>query len=72
MSDILQEVDEALKQDKMAKLWQDYGRYIIAALVLVVLMTAAKSAYEHYHRTTKPHLVNLSKHPKAAAKLSRS
>ena len=52
MCDILQEVDEALKQDKMAKLWQDYGRYIIAALVLVVLMTAAKSAYEHYHRTT--------------------
>lgn len=52
MSDILQEVDEALKQDKMVKLWQNYGRYIIAALVLVVLMTAAKSGYEYHHRST--------------------
>jgi|TARA_R110002126_G_scaffold13118_4_gene57022 hypothetical protein len=52
MSDILQEVDEALKQDKIIKLWQNYGRYLIAALVLVIVMTAAKSAYEYQHRTS--------------------
>lgn len=52
MSDILQEVDEALKQDKILKLWQDYGNYIIAAVVMVVLMTAAKSGYEYHHKTT--------------------
>lgn len=51
MSDILQEVDEALKQERMMKLWQTYGRYLIAALVLVVLMTAGKSWYEYNHRT---------------------
>ena len=52
MSDILHEVDEALKQERILKIWQSYGSYIIAALVLVVLMTAAKSGYEYYHRVT--------------------
>jgi hypothetical protein len=52
MSDILQEVDEALKQDKIMKLWHSYGRYLIASLILVIVMTAAKSAYEYQHRTS--------------------
>jgi hypothetical protein len=52
MSDILQEVDDALKQDKMLKIWHSYGRFIIAFLILIIAMTAAKSAADHYHRTT--------------------
>lgn len=52
MSDILQEVDEALKQDKILEIWKSYGNYIIAAIVMVVLMTAAKSGYEYHHKTT--------------------
>tara|TARA_R110002124_G_scaffold129483_1_gene290948 strand:+ start:245688 stop:246356 length:669 start_codon:yes stop_codon:yes gene_type:complete len=52
MSDILQEVDDALKQDRMLKIWHRYGRFIIAFLILIIAMTAAKSAADHYHRTT--------------------
>ncbi len=52
MSDILQEVDEALKQERLLKFWKDYGNYIITAVILIILMTAAKSGYEYYHRVT--------------------
>jgi hypothetical protein len=47
MSDILQEVDDALKQDKMLKIWHSYGRFIIAFLILIIAIKAAKSAADH-------------------------
>ena len=41
MSDIFQEVDEALKQEKLAKIWQDYQKPIIAGICALILGTAA-------------------------------
>lgn len=48
MSDILSEIDNALFQERMEQLWRKYGKLIIAALVGVVVLTAAVSAYKEW------------------------
>lgn len=39
MVDIFEEVDEALQQERMAAIWREYGPWIIAGLVSIVLGT---------------------------------
>tara|TARA_B100001989_G_C24540559_1_gene467309 strand:- start:34 stop:714 length:681 start_codon:yes stop_codon:yes gene_type:complete len=39
MADIFAEVDEAMKQEKLQKLWENYGSLIIGAIILVILGT---------------------------------
>jgi hypothetical protein len=48
MSDIFREVDEEVRRDQAAKLWEKYQNYIIAAALAVVVATAAYKAYETY------------------------
>lgn len=48
MADIFREVDEALQQEKMAKIWKEYGSTILTALVLLVVCTAAMTAYRSW------------------------
>ena len=40
MSDVLLEMDEAMRQERMANLWKNYGSYIIGFIVLTILGTA--------------------------------
>ena len=40
MSDIFREIDEELRRDNFAKLWERYGQYLIGLAVLIVLITA--------------------------------
>lgn len=37
MGDIFREVDEELRQERVEKLWKQYGKFVIAAAVLIVL-----------------------------------
>ena len=46
MSDIFQEVDEAVRREKLEKRWKRYGNFVIAAAVLVVLGVGAWRGYE--------------------------
>jgi hypothetical protein len=46
MSDIFHEVDEAVRREKLQKLWQRYGNFVIAAAVLVVAAVGAWRGYE--------------------------
>jgi hypothetical protein len=48
MSDIIREVDEELRRDRLMRIWRDYGAYIVAAAVLLVLAVAAWRGYEWY------------------------
>ncbi len=48
MSDLLVEVDEALKQERLEKLWQKYGGFLIGFLVVVILGTAANEGYKSW------------------------
>jgi hypothetical protein len=45
MSDIFQEVDEAVRREKLEKLWKRYGNFVIAAAILVVLGIGAWRGY---------------------------
>lgn len=45
MSDIFREVDEALQKEKAARFWKEYGPTLIAAAAIMVLSTAATTAY---------------------------
>jgi len=48
MSDIFREVDEAMQQEKMLNIWKEYGSTIIAALVILVISTAAGTYYKKW------------------------
>ena len=54
MGDIFREVDEELKQERYEKLWRQYGKYIIAAAVVLVLAVAGWKAWDGY-RTSQLH-----------------
>ncbi len=49
MSDIFQEVDEIMKQERMEKFWKENGTWIIAFIVLTILGTAAISGYKYWN-----------------------
>ena len=46
MADIFQEVDEEVRRERLNRLWQRYGVYIIAACVVVIAAVAAWRGYE--------------------------
>ncbi len=46
MADIFHEVDEEVRRERLNKLWQRYGHYIIAACVLVIVAVGAWRGYE--------------------------
>lgn len=48
MADIFIEVDEALKQEKLEKIWQKYGGFFIGFLGVIVLGTAANAGYKSW------------------------
>lgn len=48
MSDIFQEIDEELRRENFAKLWQRYGSYLIALAVLIVVATGGVAGWRQY------------------------
>lgn len=48
MSDIFQEVDEALKQEKILKIWEEYKYTLIGCVVVLILSTALTTLYRHW------------------------
>lgn len=48
MADIFREVDEDLKREEYLKLWRKYGRFVIAAVALAVIATAAVVGWRQY------------------------
>jgi hypothetical protein len=48
MSDIIREVDEELRRERMMKLWARYGIYVVAAAVLVVAGVGGWRAWDWY------------------------
>lgn len=48
MADIFEEVDEELKEENFRKLWDRYGKYLIAAVILLVGGVGAYKFWESY------------------------
>src|SRR6202171_1302277 len=49
VSDIFREIDEELRRDNLLKLWQRYGKYVIAAVVVALLVAGGVVAW-HDHQ----------------------
>ncbi len=54
MSDLLQEVDEIMRQERMKKLWDENKNYIITFVVGTILLTALVSGYRSWN-TSQQH-----------------
>lgn len=37
MADLFQEIDDELRQDKASRLWRVYGKYVVAAAILIII-----------------------------------
>jgi hypothetical protein len=48
MSDIIREVDEELRRERLANIWKQYGGYIALGAFLVVAAVAGWRGYEYY------------------------
>lgn len=48
MSDIFREIDEELRRDNFFKLWQRYGKYIVALALALVALTALFVGWRGY------------------------
>jgi hypothetical protein len=48
VSDIFQEVDEEIRREKLARIWDRYGNLIVAAALVVVLAVAGWRGYEYW------------------------
>ena len=53
MSDIFNEIDEELRQDKVARLWKAYGKYLIALAIFIILAIAGYRFIEHTQEKNK-------------------
>jgi hypothetical protein len=48
VSDIFREIDDELRRDNFLKLWQRYGRYVIAAIVVALLVAGGIVAWRNH------------------------
>src|SRR5258708_37882091 len=48
VSDIFTEVDEEVRREQLKKLWERYGNYVVAAVILVVAAVAAWRGYDYW------------------------
>ena len=53
MADIFRQVDDDLRRERYEKLWKRYGRYVIAAAVVVVLVVAGTQAWREYRESAR-------------------
>ncbi len=53
MSDIFREIEEELRRDNLLKLWQRYGKYVIAAAVLALLIVGGIVAWREHEASER-------------------
>lgn len=59
MSDLLQDIDNALKQEKAEKFWRENGPYIVGGAIALVLLTAAFTAWNSWQLKINTRQTNL-------------
>ena len=50
---LLMEVDEAMRWERMEKIWKDYGNYILGFILFIILATGAVSGYQAWTHHVK-------------------
>ena len=51
MTDIFEEVDDALRQEKLQKIWDEYKNTIIASIVILIASTGLTSGYKTWNHS---------------------
>ena len=51
MNEILNEIDQELRQERMRQMWRQYGVYIIAGVVAIVLFVAGRQGLVAYQES---------------------
>ncbi len=59
MADIFAEVDEAMKRERLEKLWAQHGKWLIAAIVAIILGTAGFSGWKSWNTNVQTHQTSL-------------
>lgn len=49
MSEILRDLDEMMRAERMARMWRTHGRMIIFVIIVLVVGTAAQAAWKSYN-----------------------
>lgn len=55
MSDLLKDVDEMMRQEKLAQIWSRYGNYIIGGVLTLIVAVALESGYQAWFKGTSEH-----------------
>lgn len=55
MADLLQEVDEMMRQERIEKFWHENRNYIIGVIVGTILLTGIISGYRSWNNSVKEH-----------------
>lgn len=53
MADFIQEIDEELRQERYIKLWQKYGRYLIAGAVAIFVLALGFQGWRQYSESRR-------------------
>src|SRR4029077_5406055 len=53
VSDIFREIDEELRRDNLLKLWQRYGKYVIAVAVLALVIAGGIVAWREHQASER-------------------
>lgn len=53
MDQFIEEVDEDLRRDRQKALWNRYGRWLVAAALVVVIAIAASVGWRHYQENRR-------------------
>ncbi len=53
MTDFIQEVDEDLRHERYKRLWDKYGKFVVAAMVVLVVGIAGSVAYRDWQKSKR-------------------
>lgn len=51
MSELLKDVDEMMRQERLMQIWKTWGNYIIAAILGVILAVALNQGYQAWYKS---------------------
>lgn len=58
MSDIIRDVDESIKQEKLARLWKEYGPTLVVSAIALIVLTAVFSGWNAWQDSKNREVTN--------------
>ncbi len=58
-NDLIHDIEDSIKRERMEKLWKEYGGYLIAGVILAIIMTALLTAWRSWDHRINTQQTNL-------------